>query len=123
MSTKCSSCSRDTKYRCIFCRESVCNVCSEVVSEDFEGYEEDQYLIGRCKDGLCTSKRKLTKDIERQNVETPAEKKTKQAKIAAFFGFKAAPSKSTFSSSAKPSNSTSSSAKVSTSSSGPELKP
>ena len=36
---------KETKYRC---GNTVCNICSEVVNDEDEGYDEMNYRVGKC---------------------------------------------------------------------------
>ena len=45
----CKFCNRkNTKYSCILCGNRVCNVCAVRVDESQEGYDEQNYQVGKC---------------------------------------------------------------------------
>ena len=50
----CCICGRkDTKYSCILCSNAICNVCAESAMYNEEGYDEDNYRVGKCPLGKC----------------------------------------------------------------------
>ena len=44
---------KDTKYSCILCSNAICNVCAESAMYNEEGYDEDNYRVGKCPRGKC----------------------------------------------------------------------
>ena len=61
-SKSCYVCGREnTKYRCIACSKSICNVCSINCLDTEMGYSEENYIIGKCIS--CTEKSNDTSDI------------------------------------------------------------
>ena len=50
----CKFCHREnTTYSCILCRNPVGNVCAVLLDESQEGYDEQNYHIGKCPNGAC----------------------------------------------------------------------
>ena len=48
----CKFCHREnTTYSCILCRNPVGNVCAVLLDESQEGYDEQNYHIGKCPNG------------------------------------------------------------------------
>ena len=75
---KCYKCNcPDTKYRCIKCGNSICNICSISCSDDTPGYSEENYCIGKCKECIG-QKRAAVEDIG-----SPTQ--PKQSSLASFF--------------------------------------
>ena len=53
----CIFCDRkETKYSCIICGNTVCNICSKVVNDEDEGYDEMNYRVGKCPRNMCKVK-------------------------------------------------------------------
>ncbi|XP_057317246.1 E3 SUMO-protein ligase KIAA1586-like [Hydractinia symbiolongicarpus] len=46
----CCFCERSTKYRCISCQKTSCNICSTGVNSTVNGYSEEEKRVGRCPD-------------------------------------------------------------------------
>ena len=69
----CKFCNREkTKYSCIFCGcYRVCNVCAVPVYESQEGYDEQNYQVGKCPNGACEQmKDKIKeKDVVTQSIK------------------------------------------------------
>ena len=50
-SADCTVCGRkNTKYRCTICSVPICNACSVSVDPDSDGYDEENYCVGKCKE-------------------------------------------------------------------------
>ena len=50
----CYICGRkDTKYSCILCSNAIRNVCAESAMYNEEGYDEDNYRVGKCSRSKC----------------------------------------------------------------------
>ena len=57
----CYVCGRkDTKYSCILCESTVCNVCADLADEDEDGYDERIYRVGKCPDSKCPDSEKVS---------------------------------------------------------------
>ena len=61
----------NTKYSCILFENRVCNVCAVPVDEAQEGYDEQNYYIGKCPNGACEQlKDKIKeKDVVTQSIK------------------------------------------------------
>ena len=62
----------NTKYSGIFCGcYRVCNVCAVPVYESQEGYDEQNYQVGKCPNGACEQmKDKIKeKDVVTQSIK------------------------------------------------------
>ena len=56
MENDCSVCHHpNTKYSCISCAVTICNVCSVPANEDDLGYSEENYRVGKCQ--TCPDKK------------------------------------------------------------------
>ena len=55
----CHICSGETKFSCVRCRSSVCNVCAEPADVNDEGYDEKIYCVG-----ICTAENVQQKNIQ-----------------------------------------------------------
>ena len=60
---------RNTKYRCVTCDSSVCNVCSTEVTPETKGYDEEFKKVGQCKDCKKSEIKKM--GSTESNVEPP----------------------------------------------------
>ena len=57
----CRICSGETKFSCVRCRSSVCNVCAVQADVNDEGYEETIYCVGICPNRKCPTKESTAK--------------------------------------------------------------
>ena len=67
----CKFCHREnTTYSCILCRNPVGNVCAVLLDKSQEGYNEQNYHIGKCPNGACEQiKDKIKeKDVVQQSI-------------------------------------------------------
>ena len=69
----CKFCNREnTKCSCIFCGcYRVCNVCAVPVYESQEGYDEQNYQVGKCPNGACEQMKDQIKekDVVTQSIK------------------------------------------------------
>ena len=68
----CKFCNRENrKYSCILCGNRVCNICAVPVDESQEGYDEQNYQVGKCPNGACEQmKDKIKeKDVVAQSIK------------------------------------------------------
>ena len=64
----CNFCGRKgTKYRCILCENSVCNVCSDPGDEGDARYDEESYMVGKCPRGECSKKKDIRTEGNRRD--------------------------------------------------------
>ena len=65
----CKFCNREnTKYSCILYGNHVCNVCAVPVDESQEGYDKQNYQIGKCPNGACEQLKDQIKDVVMQSI-------------------------------------------------------
>ena len=57
----CRICSEETKYSCVRCGSSVCNVCAEPADVNDEGYDETIYCVGIFPNRKCPTKESTAK--------------------------------------------------------------
>ena len=57
----CRICSGETKYSCVICRSSVCNICAEPANVNNEGYDETIFCVGLCLNRKCATKESTAK--------------------------------------------------------------
>ena len=79
----CIECGRKhTKYRCIGCKTSICNICSVACSVETLGYSEENYFVGKCDSCQASGcKQKVS--------EQPSASKPRQSILTSFLKLKA----------------------------------
>ena len=79
----CIKCGRkNTKYRCIGCKTSICNICSVACSVETPGYSEENYFVGKCDSCQASGcKQKVS--------EQPSASKPRQSSLTSFLKLKA----------------------------------
>ena len=75
--SKCSFCTRKTKYRCVVCVNAVCVVCSIECDINDERYDEERHRVGMCPTGLCLPKDDSAKDVRKNDGKSKTEPKRK----------------------------------------------
>ena len=79
----CIKCGRkNTKYRCIGCKTSICNICSVACFVETPGYSEENYFLGKCDSCQASGcKQKVS--------EQPSASKPRQSSLTSFLKLKA----------------------------------
>ena len=50
---ECYLCRGETKYSCVICQATLCNVCADPADVSETGYDEAVYCVGICPDRRC----------------------------------------------------------------------
>ena len=79
---KCTFCERNTKYVCIKCSLTLCNICAVSASPTKKGYSEENKTVGLCK--KCNDSNSLEVIVE-------GEKKSQNKQTSIFSAFKLKP--------------------------------
>ena len=61
MDVPCIGCERKTKYICIECLNSICNICSVSVTPETIGYDEEEKKLALCQKCNTEKEVKITK--------------------------------------------------------------